>query len=101
VDLELGKGEKEVQRDCNSNDGLKCITPGNSPISMVLQLLVGNLALKNFFISGEFEEDQKLCIMMKSFFTSMYRNLIVLMKNAVKVDEFAKYLDAKTKELEP
>ena len=57
VDLELGKGEEEVQRDCNSNDGLKIIT-GNNPMSMVLQLLVGNQVLKNFFISGEFDEDK-------------------------------------------
>ena len=38
---------------------------------------------------------------MKSFFTSMYRNLIVFMKNAVQVDELAKYLYAKKTMLEP
>jgi hypothetical protein len=40
-----------------------------------------------------------LCIMMKSLYTSMYRNVIVFMENAVRVDEISKYLyDKKTKQ---
>jgi hypothetical protein len=69
LDEELEKSDEQITKDCNQNEGLKCITPGNDALSMVMQLLAGNMALKHFFINGQFDDKQEVCKMMKSFYT--------------------------------